>query len=305
MSQQLKAYIPESLLTDGKQEHTLRVCREDCLIVDPADRFRILVSRGTTSTVGKRLDAAYNVPVSEMRFLRETLTNRNRVLMMGHDGRALLVFGDLFRASGVLVVLSPYADAFAVARLLRHTGRSDFVFSPSLSSVSAAPHTEDEEIYEQILELFFYFDRILSPARQIGLRTRTHLIANFVGCVLDDVAVPLDSLDCSTAEQDRLVAFLLCAFLSLRAHDGVSARTETPSNEPILRYRVETMTPCEETGAPNQAFPFLSLPTFRRFAVLSSKDGAPTLEACLHLLGGKDAVRSAPLYHIGLRFVAS
>ena len=302
MKQQLNAYVPESLLTDEKQDRARRVCHEDFLIVDPADGFRVLVSRSRSPMQGKRLDKLFAIPSSEIQFLRNALSKSTRVLLMGGDSRALLVFGDLLRASGILLVLSPHADALAVARLLRHMGRSELAVSPALSQVSPIPHSGDDEVYEQLTELFFYLDRILSQSPRLGLRTKTHLIANFAGCILDDVAVPLDSLTCSSLERDRLIAFLLCAFLSLRTHDrGVSAKTDD-GDLPVLRYRVEPISDENGNDTPLLDFPFLSLPAFRHFAMCQT-NGTPTLEAHLTLASKDGTVRAGSLRLFGLRFL--
>ncbi len=304
MKQQLNAYVPESLLTDEKQDRARRVCHEDCMIVDPSDNFRILVSRGRTAMQGKRLDKLFAIPSLEMQFLRNALSKNTHVLLMGGDSRALLVFGDLLRASGILLVLSPHADAHAVTRLLHHVGRSDFAISPELSRVSPVPHSGDDEVYEQLTELFFYLDRILSPSPRFGLRTKTHLIANFAGCILDDVAVPLDSLSCPPAESERLIAFLLCSFLSLRTCDhGVSAKTDE-ADLPVFRYRVEPIADSDEKRIASCDFPFLSLPAFCRFAILSSNGDNPMLEARLNLSAEDGSLRAGPLQLFGLRFVA-
>ena len=302
MKQQLNAYIPESLLTEEKQELARRVCREDCLIVDPSNGFRILTSRGSTAMQGDLLNKRFAIPPSEMRFLRNALSKHTRILLTGGSSRALLVFADLLRASGILLVLAPHADASAVARLLNHLGRSEFAVSPALSRVSPVPHNTDGDVYEQLTELFFYLDRILSPSPRFGLRTKTHLIANFAGCILDDVAVPLDALSCPPAECERLVAFLLCAFLSLRARDrGVSAKTDE-AEQSVLRYRVEPIADGDGRNVPPCDFPFLSLPAFRHFTVLSADGEAPTLEARLNLSTKDGSLRAGPLCLFGLRF---
>ena len=303
MKQQLNAYVPESFLLDEKQECARRVCHEDLLIVDPADGFHVLVARGSTPMQGKRLDKLFAIPSSEMQFLRNTLSTSTRVLLMGGNSRALLIFGDLLRSSGILLVLSPHADASAVARLFNHMGRSEFVPSPALSQVSPVPHSGDDEIYEQLTELFFYLDRILSPSPRFGLRTKTHLIANFAGCILDDVAVPLDALTCPTIESERLVAFLFCAFLSLRMHDrGASAKTDE-RDLPVLHYRVEPIADEDDRNLPPCDFPFLALPAFRRFTALSANGNAPTLEAHLNLSPQDGSLRAGPLHLLGLRLV--
>ena len=302
MKQQLNAYIPESLLTEEKQEHARRVCREDCLIVDPSNSFRILTSRGSTAMQGDSLNKRFAIPASEMRFLRNALSKHTRILLTGGHSRALLVFADLLRVSGILLVLSPHADASAVARLLNHMGRTEFAVSPALSQTSPLPHNGDDDVYEQLTELFFYLDRILSPSPRFGLRTKTHLIANFAGCILDDVAVPLDALSCPPAECERLVAFLLCAFLSMRAHDrGVSAKTD--ATEPsVLRYRVEPIADGDGRDLLPCEFPFLALPAFSRFTALSENGEAPTLEVRLNLSAKDDSLRAGALRLFGLRF---
>lgn len=303
MSEQIKAYVPEFLMTDGKQENAVRVCREDCFIVDPADRFRILGWRTDTPVTAQHLTAARVLPTSELHFLESALTRSRRVLLMGRDRRPFLVFGELLPTTGILTVLSPYADAADVARMLHRMGRTDFAVTPSLGEISHMPSPEDDALYEQLCELFFYTDRMFAPAAQIGLRTRTHLIANFAGCVLDDVAVPLDSLACSDAEQDRLIAFLLCAFLSLRTQDGgVSARTDA-TEPPLLRYRIEPIAEPKKTSS-EAVFPFLSLPTFQRFAVLTDENGVRALEAYLHPANHYGRLCASVPHLIGLRLVA-
>ena len=121
---------------------------------------------------------------------------------------------------------------------------------------------------------------------------------------MDDVSVPLDAIACSTAEQDRLIAFLLCAFLSLRRQDGgVSAHADTKETT-LLRYRIEPIAEKIVVQASKSEFPFLALHSFRNFAVLTDENGTTALEAYLHPTdqGGKLCANSPRL--VGLRFVA-
>ena len=305
MKQQLKSYFPESLLIEGKQEPLRHSFHEDCLMVDPFERLRILAARSHRPVLGTSLERAYAIPAEELQFFKQHILQegRTRLLLSDANGRAMLVFGDLLSSSGLLLVLALQDSAEAVARMLHHSGRTGFLPSPRLASVSLVPHADDDDVYTHLAELFFYLDRILADTPRVGLRTKTLLIANFTGCQLDDTALPLETLTCPPAECERLVAFLLCAFLTLRTRDkGIRAHTDKDGQ--TLCYRVEPINaPCGTPHADVRNFPFLKLPTFHRFSVLDNGNEPPALELQLNASTQKHILQAAPLRLLGLRFV--
>ena len=295
MRKNFRSYVPELLFGEQKQEMPTRICREDFVAVDPSDQYRILTGRGLYAQAGNLLPKVWRLPRAEMEWLERALISHRRVLLNGADG-AVLIFADVLDATGLLFAVRPYLSVSSLLNGLRHLELGDVAISPTLDEPSH-PSWYQENALTQIAELFYYMDRIFdTPARfEIGAWTRTRLIANFVGCKLESVDLPIQEPTISHAERDRLTAFLICALLEMRKMDG-DVRASGEDETPHFRCRVE-LTPFgrlskhaeEQTGL----IPLLGLPAFRNFT-LRRENGALVLDALL-----QDSLQSTAL-HAGL-----
>lgn len=280
----LHSYIPELSMLETKHRDGTRAVHEDCAVVDAASGYRILAGRGEQITPEATLPALCGLTKSDIALLETALCKHHRILLKGKR-RTVLIFADMLQETGTLIAILPHAGATAFRRALTLTGHHDLVCIPSFPEPSATD--TDEEVCEQVEELFFYMDRILLRHDGVGIWTRSLLIANFTGCKLENVALPVENPPISAADEARLTVFLFCVFLTLRQKNGqVSAKSVQPlqANEAYSYQVVLTPTdpPRQKRSAKeeNTDFPFLSLPAFYDFSARIS-DGRAILEAIL------------------------
>ena len=49
----IRSYLPEAFFLDPKKEAHMRVCREDVVLLDPADGYRVIAGRGKELQTGE------------------------------------------------------------------------------------------------------------------------------------------------------------------------------------------------------------------------------------------------------------
>lgn len=288
---QIKSYVPEAFFLEQKDREHMQIFHETFALVDPANGYRVMAGRGK----GIRADLPFapldDLLRSERDFLERSLASSPHVLLQSGD-RAILVFGDLLPASGLLLVLCPTHGASSLRRALLLLQKNDFVCSSAQEKESTTPRQSDAAVYEYLRGIFYDLDRILSPSDSLGIWTRIALIANFAGCAVDVQALPVKAVSITSSEALRLSAFLLCLFLSIRAEaTAVSAAGEDAATELSLRV---TLGDARAHEASKPELPFLRLPAFRELSLLQ-RDGDWVLEASFCKKSDKLLMRSEPL----------
>jgi hypothetical protein len=274
MRRHFSSYVPEMLFSDRKQESPARICREDFTVLDPTNKYKILAGRGLYTQAGLSFLRLWQIPTTEIEWMEGVLPRHRRVLLDGKDG-PVLVFADLLQTTGLLFAVRPYLSVNLLVSGLRQLNLKNVVISPGLEA-SCSMTVPDESRLTQISELFYYMDRILDAEDrfEIGVWTRTRLIATFAGCKLESVDLPITEPTASRTERDRLTAFLICTLLEMRKMDGkIAALGE--GTAPTFRCRLE-LTPLGRLSPRikdyKSLFPALEVPVFRDFSVQREED---------------------------------
>ena len=295
----IRSYIPESFFLEQKNRDHMRLCREDLVLVDPARNYLVVAGRGKGIREGERFELMERLPREETEFLNSSLGSASLVLLQA-KGAALLVFGDLLSASGLLLILCPRFEATAVRRGLLLLQRTDFICSPTLENTAPSPQGSDAAVCEYLQDVFYYLDRILSPSHRIGLWTRAALTATFAGCPSEYRSLPVEDIPLPHPEKLRLTSFLLCLYLSIRA-EALRACTEGEDSISSIALSVSLYEPQGVTKTEGD-YPFLSLPAFRGITLHRQPYGW-ILEASFQKEPEKSALHSASAALIGLRIV--
>lgn len=282
----VESYIPELQYFQSKHQNGARRIHEDLAVLDAAKDLRVLAGRGRFVRNGEPLATLCGLPREELAFLHRSLPASHCTALLGSCG-VVLVFADLLKESGTLLAVLPHADVAETVRSLSYV-EEPIALSPALIAKPVTETNTNEEVCEQIREVFFYVSRILKRNADLGLWTRTLLLANFVGCRTDETSLPTQAIPLTSPELSRLVAFLFCTFLTLRQKDGhVGAWCEFPTVRDLpYSYRVsfEPLPDRKQTSpvsiANGEDFPFLSHPAFRSFSIQSTAEGI-VLEAIL------------------------
>ena len=160
-----------------------------------------------------------------------------------------MLFADLLSATGLMLGILLEQSAEDVFCALKRMGQTNFIVPQRiLPKGDFLSSRYDEDLCAQIDELFYYLERILLPTPEASLWTRCLLIANFVGCRLERVALPVTAPPLSKNDNARMTLFLFCSFLALRQKSGrVLTDGEMRKDEDIdLNYRC-TVSFLEET----------------------------------------------------------
>ena len=274
----LHSYIPELSFLQDKHQAPSRLFCEECAVLDAANGYRVLASRTKGLADSSSFFNCYEVFSSELDFLERALTCHSRVLIRGKD-HPILIFADLLPYTHALIAIVPQVKASALVRAISLIGQNKVMLSPQIQAERSSAEENTAEACEQAAELFFYMDHILTPSAEIGMWTRTLLIANFAGCKLDRISLPTQTIALSHANEARLALFLLCCFFTLRHTNGTKfaiGNTPISADEPY-RYLTGTLH-CTEysTNADrppiDARFPFLSLSAFECFSARVSNE---------------------------------
>ena len=267
MKQELNAYVPEIDFTNEKALIPLRTHCEDISVINPADQFRILAHRPCLVGKDLTLPTLWAIPAEELVFLNTALSSHSRIALFA-DGHAVLILGELHDASGVLLAVRPRISPTALRRYADTCCLGDLVFSPAFPL--PATSLSDEEL-EQMDELNYYLGQILKPRGEVGLATLTWRVANFVGCRLEHIDLPVEEPLLAEAQIKRLTAYLLCVFLHLHTLGGDVSATDVTADTPQFRCRVEYVDP---NAAPSNdrllqlaSLDFHKLPAFSDFVI--------------------------------------
>ena len=301
MTRKFKSYVPELLFGEEKQEISARICREDFAVIDPGDGYRVVTGRGGTYSSGQNLPRMWQIPKAEIEWLERALVFNRRALLLGAEG-PILIFGELLDATGLLLAVRPYLTAKDLTAGLRHVGVRGIMTSPTFADFTASIPTEACAM--QISELFYYADRILDTENrfEIGLRTRMHLIANFIGCRVETADLPFADPASSRVERARLTAFLICALSELRKMDG-RVRVNGDDEQTSFRCRVE-LTPIGRllpTARDRKtALPISNIAAFQNFTV-HREEGKLILDAFLQDVSKQSGLHSTIPQYLCLR----
>lgn len=294
----LKSYLPELQLLRKKHLNPAPKGFEDLAAVT-ADGYRVLAYRGRSGRTRRSLMTLWKLPPSELEFWEKATRHSRRALLLGEKG-AILVLGDLMDVTGVLFAARLPIPAPKLVCVLRYLNRTDVALSPAVEAHRPDQSLPDEEACEGVMRLFYYADRILDTDAKfrIGLWSKLLLIAEFVGCRLDETDLSVEPPRLSRGDTSRLTAFLLCTMLELRQMDGRVRAENGERPDFFCRVELERLDgeqPKSSDTPPE--IPVLSLPAFDGFS-LRTENGRLILEALLQSpeqVGALHAHSSAPL----------
>lgn len=210
--------MPEVSFRQGKNEPHGRAFLDDLLLLDTADSYRILAARGAKILRGKPLGEVYRISAAAKRTMQKPFlpTDTYRVLS-GGSGASLLLFPQLLDPTGLLVAVRIPLPPVRLAEYISLVTGTDL-----LSPFSLRREQLRTTVPAKLEELFYYANRIFLTEEQVSLHTLLQLIANFTGCCLGEIySVPMLPISFSGADWRRLIAFLLCAFLTIRRRSGI------------------------------------------------------------------------------------
>lgn len=272
----LNSFVPEYLQMQDKHKNGARLCREDCVIVDAANRYRVLAGRGSGTETGVLLEELYGLPASEMLFLNQALYSHRRVLLCGSRG-AVLIFAEHLQSTDLLLAVRSHLAPDTFFYALSFCGFLPSACSEAFSHLSVGAAALNEEACNAVTELFYYMERIFSiTAQSLETVTRSLLIANFTGYRLEnpDVLPSYRSLSVSDTDTARLTMLLLCIFLILRKQTEEKRLPEQEASQSCrLCFYSKAEMVFSNQKSTDALKPLLALPAFHGFAIHETAQG--------------------------------
>ena len=72
MNGQLRSYLPENILLDGKHQQHTRMCHEELAVIDPANGYRVIAYRGSIPLKEQNMQKLFGISAKETDFLECT-----------------------------------------------------------------------------------------------------------------------------------------------------------------------------------------------------------------------------------------
>ena len=255
-------------------------------MVNAKDSYRIVAARGMEELVGECLFEVMKIAPTEQAKAEALVEKDDASCVIPIENQTLLLFSAWYRHTGLmLAVCLPHPEE-KVRKILEFAQRS--AIKP-LFCADGYENWEDEDLLD-LQETFYYLSRIFKPTDEIW--NHCLAVANFVGCSLERLSMPISMPLIDDEEFGRLTAFLFCCFMELRHQYGkTSVLNDLQNLENVGKVQVEKdeelhVTVRQDFSAPPKiqrvssdqstqqaiSFPFASLPAFRGFSMMQDAD---------------------------------
>ena len=218
---------------DGKDRPESRFFHEDCALINVAEQFKVVTERGFHCKIGQTFTSALNLGWEAVRQLRTFHTRYNDTMLLPCEDGTLILFSHLYPTTGMLLAIRIHDTETRVAEAMRRAQHE--VLSFPIFPQQDQPKPEATPLDMQMEELYFYLNRILAPSQNLSFWTHCLRIANFAGCKLDFVDLPIENVILPHEDYQRLTAFLLCVFMTLRKRTGRVRLMDKDKVDPAIK----------------------------------------------------------------------
>lgn len=273
---QINAYVSPTAYLDGKQESVFPIFREDLAILNPAKDYAAIAARGLSLKPSETPVLSHE----ELDFL-ETAISRYEMAAVDSEAGILVVFGHLRASCGLLPAILPHGNKSSVAYALSCMGNKRIALSPTVLK-TASKHSDTEEIYRHLTDLFYLCTEIFDPSEHLDFRLHCAHIAHLAGCKANVTEFPTGHFPISLHDLRRWTAFLLCVFLTLRGDSTVGSALQLDHAD-LREFSIKLSHHSEyprKIPVTDAIYQFLTLPAFSEFHLTRSK-GCFTVEAQL------------------------
>lgn len=233
MSQTVRGYVPEKYSFAEKDSLALRELFEACALLDAENAFQPVAYRGRQ--IADLLD---RVGGADMAFLQAHCKTHRFLLLDLPQGR-LLICSDWLNSTGLLLAVLLQCEVQVILQSMRFAALGEAVVcAPSVEHKRV--RKADLDLCERLKDHLISLTRILSANPDVCIRSHVRLISDFAGCRTHTQTNEELRLSLLPYDFQRLSAFLLCTFLTLRTKTGsvdvIGKRDDVPSD--ALKFRV-------------------------------------------------------------------
>ena len=274
-SYKIENYVPEESFFGNKSKLFCRALFDNCFVIDVSNNHQVLAA-------GKH-EEPLALSMANAATLLTVFDNKDEFFILPHNNGTLLVY-PAWRQLKFALAFYFEESVDEVQKSYQNAQRYAF---------SALFDTENEDACDQQLHLEtklcalrFYMEHLFGDKRETNAMAHILMIANLVGCHLQEMSISRIDVTLDEVELERLGAYLFCTFLTMRRYNGkVSAKTdENTANltHVVQKYGLHIQQSVQPKLAKPSAFDlpspsimanFAEHPCFRNYKT-EEKDGA-------------------------------
>ena len=222
----IQSYVPEKEFLLGKDARFCSTAFENCFVVDVVDHNRIIAAGRNQNIIGTTIEKAYSVSLGG-----EIFNKAHDFSILPSSLGTLLVY-PAWEWLGFALVFHLKEDFANVEKARKNAQR--YAFS-ALFDTEESNHSIGLE--SKLCALNFYVNHLFGKECEKNIAAHILMLANLAGCHLHEISVSHINFTCDEREFERLSAYLLCTFMTMRRHNGsVSTSLENNENAENLSY---------------------------------------------------------------------
>ena len=232
----IESYVPEESFYQGKDARFCRTAYEDCFVIDIENDARILASLRGNCEIGASLVQNMKLSLADAAALFNLFNGTKEFLILPCPAGTLLVF-PAWQTLGLALVFFLKENAEEVQKA--HQNAQRYAFLDVFEVEEDAKINQRLRLEQRLCTLLFYMEHLFGVKRQANAMAHVLMIANLVGCHLQETTVLREGLALDENELNTLGAYLFCTFMTMRRYNGRVSATNLPKeseNTEILTH---------------------------------------------------------------------
>lgn len=215
-SYKIESYVPEESFFGNKNKFFCRALFDNCFVIDTQNNNGVLAS-------GKS-DDPLALSMAEAAALLTLFDGENEFLSLPHSSGTLLVY-PAWRQLKFALAFYFEESIEEVQKAYQNAQR--YAFSALFDTKNEDEFNQQLHLETKLCALHFYMEHLFGDKRETNAVAHILMIANLVGCHLQETSVSRIDVTLDEGEMERLGAYLFCTFLTMRRYNGsVSAKTD-------------------------------------------------------------------------------
>ena len=215
-SYKIESYVPEESFFGNKNKFFCRALFDNCFVIDTQNNNGVLAAGNSEEPLA--------LSMAEAAALLTLFDGENEFLSLPHSSGTLLVY-PAWRQLKFALAFYFEESIEEVQKAYRNAQR--YAFSALFDTESEDEFNQRLHLETKLCALHFYMEHLFGDKRETNVVAHVLMIANLVGCHLQETSVSRIDVTLDEGEMERLGAYLFCTFLTMRRYNGkVSAKTD-------------------------------------------------------------------------------
>lgn len=215
-SYKIESYVPEESFFGNKSKLFCRALYDNCFVIDTQNNNGVLAAGNFEEPLA--------LSMAEAAALLTLFDGENEFLSLPHSSGTLLVY-PAWRQLKFALAFYFEESLEEVQKAYQNAQR--YAFSALFDIENEDGFNQRLRLKTKLCALHFYMEHLFGDKRETNAVAHILMIANLVGCHLQETSVSRIDVTLDEGEMERLGAYLFCTFLTMRRYNGkVSAQTD-------------------------------------------------------------------------------